>query len=91
MVFLLLRLRIFSCYHDTARKPQAQEGLRKNHSTPDARSQKEFVFPPPGAGLLQLGGETGQLLRRDCTGRLGTQRGAAHTADAGLSVHKRLG
>lgn len=53
--------------------------------------QKQFIFPPSGTGLLQLGGETGQLFRRDCTGLLRTQRDAAHTADAGLAVHKRLG
>ena len=38
--------------------------------------QKQFIFPPSGTGLLQLGGETGQLFRRDCTGLLRTQRDA---------------
>lgn len=48
--------------------------------------QKQFIFPPSGAGLLQLGGETGQLLRRDCAGRLGTQRIQPMRASPSTSV-----
>ena len=51
--------------------------------------QKQFIFPPSGTGLLQLGGETGQLFRRDCTGLLRTQRIQPMRASPSTSVWDR--